>query len=152
MDIICKAAAVADWRPKHPKDREKYQSPICLLTLEFEKTPDILARLGKTYGPGNGDGDGPYPDWIRGRNARYNRACEGQASSARMPTLSSPIESAANARHSAPMKIRVAIITEDDVQEYGPASKDRLSEEIWRVIAESNFETGESADLEKRPS
>jgi phosphopantothenoylcysteine synthetase/decarboxylase len=31
----------------------------------------------------------------------------------------------------------IAVITEQDVHEYGPDSKDKLSEEIWRVVAEA---------------
>lgn len=47
--IIIKAAAVADYRPAHPA-REKIKKQADLLTLQLEKTPDILAELGRRKG------------------------------------------------------------------------------------------------------
>ena len=46
MDIICKAAAVADYRPKHVSD-EKIKKSEGTLSLEMEKTDDILKYLGE---------------------------------------------------------------------------------------------------------
>ena len=46
QDIIIKAAAVADYRPKHTAD-EKIKKKDDELTIELERTEDILAYLGK---------------------------------------------------------------------------------------------------------
>ena len=46
MDIIVKAAAVADYRPKQYSD-EKVKKKEGDLSIEFERTDDILAYLGK---------------------------------------------------------------------------------------------------------
>lgn len=45
-DIICKAAAVADYRPEHAAD-EKIKKSDEKLSLELEKTDDILKYLGE---------------------------------------------------------------------------------------------------------
>lgn len=49
-DIVCKAAAVADYRPKHMSDEKvkKSEGPIM---LEMEKTDDILKYLGENKRP-----------------------------------------------------------------------------------------------------
>ncbi len=44
-DIVVKAAAVADWRPAAPTDQKK-KKVEGTLTVEFERTQDILATLG----------------------------------------------------------------------------------------------------------
>lgn len=46
QDIIIKAAAVADYRPKHTAD-EKMKKKDDELSIELERTEDILAYLGK---------------------------------------------------------------------------------------------------------
>lgn len=46
QDIIIKAAAVADYRPKHTAD-EKMKKKDDELTIELERTEDILAFLGE---------------------------------------------------------------------------------------------------------
>ena len=50
-DIICKAAAVADYRPKHVS-QEKVKKSDGNLALEMEKTQDILKYLGEHRSPG----------------------------------------------------------------------------------------------------
>ena len=45
QDIIIKAAAVADYRPKNPAD-EKVKKKDGELTIELERTQDILGYLG----------------------------------------------------------------------------------------------------------
>ncbi len=45
-DIVVKAAAVADYRPKTTADN-KIKKHDGALTIEFERTPDILAELGR---------------------------------------------------------------------------------------------------------
>ena len=50
-DIICKAAAGADYRPKHVS-QEKVKKSDGNLALEMEKTQDILKYLGEHRSPG----------------------------------------------------------------------------------------------------
>ena len=50
-DIICKAAAVADYRTKHVAD-EKIKKADGTLSLDLEKTDDILKYLGEQKRPG----------------------------------------------------------------------------------------------------
>ena len=50
-DIVCKAAAVADYRPKHIAD-EKVKKSDSEMSLELEKTDDILGYLGEHRLPG----------------------------------------------------------------------------------------------------
>lgn len=50
-DIICKAAAVADYRPKYVS-QEKVKKSDGNLALEMEKTQDILKYLGEHRRPG----------------------------------------------------------------------------------------------------
>lgn len=50
-DIVCKAAAVADYRPKYVSD-EKVKKSAEQLVLELEKTDDILKYLGEHKRPG----------------------------------------------------------------------------------------------------
>ena len=45
-DIVCKAAAVADYRPNHIAD-EKVKKSDSEMSLELEKTDDILKYLGE---------------------------------------------------------------------------------------------------------
>lgn len=45
-DIVCKAAAVADYRPRYVSD-EKVKKSDSTMTLEMEKTDDILKYLGE---------------------------------------------------------------------------------------------------------
>lgn len=45
-DIVCKAAAVADYRPKHIAD-EKVKKSDSEMSLDLEKTDDILKYLGE---------------------------------------------------------------------------------------------------------
>ena len=47
FDLILMAAAVADWRPKKVFSQKLKKSGARELTLVLEKTPDILAELGK---------------------------------------------------------------------------------------------------------
>ncbi|MDO4515306.1 MAG: phosphopantothenoylcysteine decarboxylase, partial [Lachnospiraceae bacterium] len=51
MDIIIKAAAVADYRPKDIAD-EKMKKKDGELSIELERTQDILASLGANKKPG----------------------------------------------------------------------------------------------------
>lgn len=51
QDIIIKAAAVADYRPSHVAD-EKMKKHDSELTIELEKTDDILKYLGEHRRPG----------------------------------------------------------------------------------------------------
>lgn len=51
QDIIIKAAAVADYRPKYAAD-EKVKKKDTELTLELERTEDILGFLGEHKKPG----------------------------------------------------------------------------------------------------
>lgn len=46
MDVVIKAAAVADYRPV-ARQKQKLKKQALTLTLELEKTPDILAELGR---------------------------------------------------------------------------------------------------------
>src|SRR5690606_15837312 len=46
MDIIIKAAAVADYRPKRVYD-QKIKKQRDTLTIELEKNPDIAMEIGK---------------------------------------------------------------------------------------------------------
>lgn len=50
QDMIIKAAAVADYRPKQVNS-EKTKKKDGTMTLELERTKDILAELGKRKGP-----------------------------------------------------------------------------------------------------
>ena len=50
-DIVCKAAAVADYRPKYVSD-EKVKKSGEEMALELEKTDDILKYLGEQKKPG----------------------------------------------------------------------------------------------------
>jgi phosphopantothenoylcysteine decarboxylase/phosphopantothenate--cysteine ligase len=50
-DVIIKAAAVLDYRPKSPADR-KMKKENRSFSLELEPTPDILAELGSANQPG----------------------------------------------------------------------------------------------------
>ncbi len=50
-DIVCKAAAVADYRPKTVSD-QKIKKSGDSMTLEMEKTDDILKYLGENKRPG----------------------------------------------------------------------------------------------------
>ncbi|MGM0558363.1 MAG: bifunctional phosphopantothenoylcysteine decarboxylase/phosphopantothenate--cysteine ligase CoaBC, partial [Myxococcota bacterium] len=135
MDFICKAAAVADWRPKHPKDEKNTKSDMSA-ELELEKTPDILAKLGKTYGPGTGDGDGPY---LVGFAAETHDIVERARAKRERKNAHVIVANRIGGERSAfgADENTVAIITEDEVHEYGPASKDKLAEDIWRVVAEA---------------
>ena len=51
QDIIIKAAAVADYRPKHVSD-QKMKKKDGDLVIELERTDDILASLGENRRPG----------------------------------------------------------------------------------------------------
>ncbi len=51
QDIIIKAAAVADYRPKHISD-DKVKKADTELSIELERTDDILAHLGAHRKPG----------------------------------------------------------------------------------------------------
>jgi phosphopantothenoylcysteine decarboxylase/phosphopantothenate--cysteine ligase len=48
-DVIVKAAAVLDYRPRE-RAGQKIKKSDRVLTLELEPTPDILAELGRTRG------------------------------------------------------------------------------------------------------
>ena len=50
-DIVCKAAAVADYRPKTVSD-QKIKKSGDSMTIEMEKTDDILKYLGENKRPG----------------------------------------------------------------------------------------------------
>lgn len=50
-DIVIKAAAVADYRPKHTADH-KMKKKDADLSIELERTHDILAALGENKKPG----------------------------------------------------------------------------------------------------
>lgn len=45
-DAVLMAAAVADWRPKHPSQHKEDKRTRSEMTLVLEKTPDILKELG----------------------------------------------------------------------------------------------------------
>jgi len=46
-DWVLMAAAVADWRPKHPLAQKESKLSSKTLTLELERTPDVLHELGE---------------------------------------------------------------------------------------------------------
>ena len=52
-DLLLMAAAVADFRPRHPVADEKLRRSAEGLTLEMEPTPDLLAELSRSN-PGHG--------------------------------------------------------------------------------------------------
>lgn len=147
MDIVCKAAAVADWRPRHQKEQKNTKSEMSA-ELELEKTPDILAKLGKLYGPGaeadGALGEGPFlvgfaaetHDVIEQAKAKRSRKNAHVIVANRIGGERSAFGADENT---------IAIITEHEVHEYGPASKDKLAEDIWRVVAEARRH-GEEAE------
>ncbi len=45
-DVVLMAAAVADWRPKHPTQQKESKQTHSEMTLLLERTPDILKELG----------------------------------------------------------------------------------------------------------
>lgn len=51
QDVIIKAAAVADYRPKHVSS-QKTKKKDAELVIELERTDDILAQLGESRRPG----------------------------------------------------------------------------------------------------
>lgn len=52
QDVVIKAAAVADYRPTHAAENKIKKGPEQGLTLELERTGDILAWLGEHKRPG----------------------------------------------------------------------------------------------------
>jgi phosphopantothenoylcysteine decarboxylase/phosphopantothenate--cysteine ligase len=46
-DAVLMAAAVADWRPKHPSPQKASKRAQEEMTLALERTPDILKELGE---------------------------------------------------------------------------------------------------------
>lgn len=52
QDVVIKAAAVADYRPTHVAENKIKKGPEQGLTLELERTDDILAWLGEHKRPG----------------------------------------------------------------------------------------------------
>ena len=59
QDIIIKAAAVADYRPKYVSDHKMKKNDGDLV-IELERTDDILASLGDNRRPGSSCADLPW--------------------------------------------------------------------------------------------
>jgi phosphopantothenoylcysteine decarboxylase/phosphopantothenate--cysteine ligase len=139
MDMICKAAAVADWRPIHQHEQKNTKSDMST-ELELEKTPDILATLGEKYGPGT-DGDGAQGNgpFLVGFAAETHDVVERGKDKRDRKNAHVIVANRIGGERSAfgADQNTIAVITEQDVHEYGPDSKDKLSEEIWRVVAEA---------------
>lgn len=126
-DYICKAAAVGDFRPANPHDK-KVEKGEMTHSLALERNPDILKELGETYGERT---DGPL---VIGFAAESHDVVErGKAKRERKGAhmmVANRIggeASAFGAEESA-----IAVITDDGVTEYGPASKVELARDIWR--------------------
>ncbi|MFB6262353.1 MAG: bifunctional phosphopantothenoylcysteine decarboxylase/phosphopantothenate--cysteine ligase CoaBC, partial [Bradymonadaceae bacterium] len=56
-DIVCKAAAVSDWRPVE-RSEQKLEKTAMSASLALERNPDILAELGERWGP-SAEREGP---------------------------------------------------------------------------------------------
>lgn len=138
MDIVCKAAAVSDWRPRHAQDQKNTKADMSA-ELELEKTRDILATLGKLYGPGTekdaARGEGPF---LVGFAAETHDVIEQARAKRERKNAHVIVANRIGGERSAfgADENTIAIITEDDIHEFGPTSKNELAEEIWRVVAE----------------
>lgn len=132
-DVVCKAAAVCDWRPKRASD-EKLDKAEVSSDLELERTPDILAELGSRYGP-DGSEEGPLlvgfaaetADVLeRGRAKRERKGAHLLVAN----RVGGP-DSAFGADD-----LRAHIITEGDTVEFDGGSKEQLAEAIWKRVVE----------------
>jgi phosphopantothenoylcysteine decarboxylase/phosphopantothenate--cysteine ligase len=135
-DFICKAAAVCDFRPKSASQKKVEKGKLGE-SLELERTPDILAELGRTYGElaeadrDNSPSSGPL---IIGFAAESHDVVErAKAKRVRKGAhliVANRIGGARSAFGAEESKI--AVISERGVVEYGPAPKDKLACEVWR--------------------
>ena len=129
-DFVCKAAAVCDFRPASASKTKVDKSEL-ETTLAIERNPDILAELGESYG------SAPAPFLIGFAAESHDVIERGRAKRARKGAhlmvanrIGGP-QSAFGAEQS-----QIALISDDGVTEYGPASKDELARDIWKQAAD----------------
>ncbi|QDG51981.1 bifunctional phosphopantothenoylcysteine decarboxylase/phosphopantothenate--cysteine ligase CoaBC [Persicimonas caeni] len=138
-DFIVKAAAVGDFRPKQASD-QKVEKGAMAGKLELERNPDILAELGQKYGART---DGPLVVGFAAES--FDVVERGKAKRERKGAHMMVANKIGGARSAfGADESQVAVISDRGVTEYGPASKDALSREIWReAVALANSRTGE---------
>lgn len=135
QDIICKAAAVADWRPADPQHQKTTKADMSEL-LRFERTRDILATLGQRYGTG-ADVSGPF---LVGFAAETHDVIERARLKRARKRAHMLIANQIGGERSAfgADENTIAIITQDDrVRQIGPAKKSALADAIWRAVIEA---------------
>ncbi|AWV88101.1 bifunctional phosphopantothenoylcysteine decarboxylase/phosphopantothenate--cysteine ligase CoaBC [Bradymonas sediminis] len=135
-DFVCMCAAVADIRPAEASAQKRAKSSLNL-TLELAQNPDILAELGGLYGAlakGSQEPGGPF---LIGFAAESHDVVE-RATAKRLRKgahmiVANQIGGAASAFGAESSK--VTIISAEDALDVGPATKEELAVDIWRVAA-----------------
>src|SRR5690554_692663 len=137
-DFVCMCAAVADIRPAEASAQKRAKSSLNL-TLELAQNPDILAELGGLYGElAQGEGlEEPGRPFLIGFAAESHDVVE-RATAKRLRKgahmiVANQIGGAASAFGAESSK--VTIISAEDALDFGPATKEELAVDIWRVAA-----------------
>jgi phosphopantothenoylcysteine decarboxylase/phosphopantothenate--cysteine ligase len=139
-DFICKAAAVCDFRPRVSSD-EKVEKATMDESLDLERTPDILAELGQMFGELAETSDQQSPldsplksPLIIGFAAESHDVVERAKAKRVRKGAHMMVANRIGGEHSAfgAEESHVAVISEQGVAEYGPATKDKLAADIWR--------------------
>jgi phosphopantothenoylcysteine decarboxylase / phosphopantothenate---cysteine ligase len=130
-DFVCKAAAVCDFRPA-TASQTKVEKAAIETTLELKQNPDILAELGAARSAG---GDGPFLIGFAAESHDViERATKKRERKGAHMIVANEIggpQSSFGAQTST-----IAVISEDDVREFGPADKEQLAFDVWEVAAE----------------
>ncbi len=130
-DFVCMVAAVADFRPRQAS-QTKVEKGQMADALELERNPDILAELGEKYGAVE---DGPFIIGFAAEShdviERGKKKRERKGAHMMVANQIGGAKSAFGAEES-----QIAVISEERVTEYGPASKEDLAADIWREAVE----------------
>lgn len=140
-DFVCMSAAVADIRPAEASQKKRDKSSIHL-SLELAKNPDILAELGALYGELAPDSpaekkDPKHAPLLIGFAAEsHDVVARAKAKRLRKGAhliVANQIGGAASAFGAQSSK--VTIISAEETLDFGPATKEELAVDIWRVAA-----------------
>ncbi len=135
VDMICKAAAVCDWRPRDAS-RTKLRKEEMEAEIELVRNPDILSELGERFGPNSGDGEeGPL---LVGFAAETDDLVDKGRDKLRRKGAHLIVANRIGGDNSAfgADAVEAHLLTRENVTSYGPISKEDLAAEIWKRALE----------------
>jgi phosphopantothenoylcysteine decarboxylase/phosphopantothenate--cysteine ligase len=136
VDMICKAAAVCDWRPREART-DKLSKSDMEARIDLVRNPDILAELGDRYGPRSGEraDEGPVLVGFAAETEELVARGQDKLESKDVHMIVANHIGGDDSAFGAD-SVQAHLLTRENVTSYGPISKEDLAAEVWKRALE----------------